>query len=70
MKMEKVLLSLTLAVFMILSMFTATPTVAAQTANIMDIGMFGEPDSLNPVMAASISSWEFINWIFDPLVRW
>ncbi|MHA2022505.1 MAG: ABC transporter substrate-binding protein, partial [Candidatus Thorarchaeota archaeon] len=68
--MEKVLLSLTLAVFMILSMFTATPTVAAQTANIMDIGMFGEPDSLNPVMAASISSWEFINWIFDPLVRW
>jgi len=36
----------------------------------MNIGMFGEPDSLNPVMAASISSWEFINWIFDPLVRW
>ena len=71
MKKEKVLLSLTLAVFMILSLFASTPTnVVAQTPSIMNIGMFGEPDSLNPVMAASISSWEFINWIFDPLVRW
>ena len=55
---------------MILSMFAATPTVAAQAPKIMNIGMFAEPDSLNPIMAASISSWEFINWIFDPLVRW
>lgn len=56
---------------MIFALFASTPTaVVAQTPKIMNIGMFGEPDSLNPVMAASISSWEFINWIFDPLVRW
>ena len=54
-----------------LSLFAFTPTtVEAQTPSIMNIGMFGEPDSLNPIMAATISSWEFINWIFDPLVRW
>ncbi|MGY5855546.1 MAG: ABC transporter substrate-binding protein [Candidatus Thorarchaeota archaeon] len=71
MKKDKVLLSLTLAVLMMLSLFAFTPTtVEAQTPSIMNIGMFGEPDSLNPIMAATISSWEFINWIFDPLVRW
>ncbi len=71
MKREKALLSLTLAVLLILPVFAnITPTTVAQTPKIINIGMFGEPDSLNPVMAATISSWEFINWIFDPLVRW
>jgi peptide/nickel transport system substrate-binding protein len=70
-KKDRILLSLTLAVLMIFPLFASTPTaVVAQTPKIMNIGMFGEPDSLNPVMAASIMSWEFINWIFDPLVRW
>jgi peptide/nickel transport system substrate-binding protein len=69
-KREKALLSLTLAVIMILPVFAFTPTTVAQTEKIINIGMFGEPDSLNPVMAATISGWEFINWIFDPLVRW
>ncbi|MFW9863559.1 MAG: ABC transporter substrate-binding protein [Candidatus Thorarchaeota archaeon] len=71
MKKEKPLLSLTLAVFLILPVFAFIPTtVVAQTPKIVKIGMFEEPDSLNPVMAAKISAWEFINWIFDPLVRW
>jgi peptide/nickel transport system substrate-binding protein len=70
-KKEKALLSLTLAVFLILPVFAFIPTaVVAQTPKIVKIGMFEEPDSLNPVMAAKISAWEFINWIFDPLVRW
>jgi ABC-type transport system substrate-binding protein len=34
------------------------------------LGMFGEPDYLNPVLAGSIAGWEFINWIYDPLIRW
>ncbi|MFW9963731.1 MAG: ABC transporter substrate-binding protein [Candidatus Sifarchaeia archaeon] len=71
MKKEKAILSLTLAVFMILPVFAFIPTaVVGQTPKIVKIGMFEEPDSLNPVMAAKISAWEFINWIFDPLVRW
>jgi len=69
-KKKEALLSLTLAVLMILPVFAFAPTAVAQTPKIIKIGMFDEPDSLNPVMAAEISSWEFINWIFDPLVRW
>lgn len=56
---------------MILPVFAFVPTTAvAQTPKIIKIGMFDEPDSLNPVMASEISSWSMINWIFDPLVRW
>ncbi|MFX0054998.1 MAG: ABC transporter substrate-binding protein [Promethearchaeota archaeon] len=71
MKKKKALMALSLAVFMILPVFAFIPTTAvAQTPKIVKIGMFDEPDSLNPVMASEIVSWYFINWIFDPLVRW
>ncbi|MFW9912762.1 MAG: ABC transporter substrate-binding protein [Candidatus Thorarchaeota archaeon] len=70
-KKKDALLSLTLTVFLVLPVFAFAPTTAvAQTPKIMKIGMFDEPDSLNPILAAEISSWEFINWIYDPLVRW
>ncbi|UCE11832.1 MAG: hypothetical protein JSW61_07840 [Candidatus Thorarchaeota archaeon] len=34
------------------------------------VGMFEQPDFLGPMMAGTIAAWEFLNWMYDPLVRW
>ncbi|TFG08278.1 hypothetical protein EU538_07410, partial [Candidatus Thorarchaeota archaeon] len=66
---------LLVAVF-IISLVASSPSVIADTATPaqddveMTIGMFDQPDYLSPVMAGSIAAWEFINWIYDPIVRW
>ncbi len=74
MKRRKYILALLLVLAMVLPVLANTPMqVVAQeeeTGKPFKLGMFGEPDYLNPILAGSIASWEFFNWIYDPLTRW
>ncbi|MHA1864727.1 MAG: ABC transporter substrate-binding protein [Candidatus Thorarchaeota archaeon] len=75
MKKLKVTLSLFLAVTMVISLLAMAPPAAAETTaedaqKVIKVGMFEQPDYLNPILASSVSSWEFINWMYDPLIRW
>ncbi|MHA2365764.1 MAG: ABC transporter substrate-binding protein [Candidatus Hodarchaeales archaeon] len=41
-----------------------------QTDKILKIGIVGDPENLNPVMAVSLDAWSLINYLYEPLVRW
>ncbi|MGY5876492.1 MAG: ABC transporter substrate-binding protein [Candidatus Thorarchaeota archaeon] len=73
MRRKETALSLVLASLMVISLVALTPTpTAAQEEELttFTLGMFGQPDSLNPILASTAAAWEFLNWIYDPLVRW
>lgn len=60
----------------LVSLIAFSPQVAATTSgaeeelNEVVVGMFDQPDYLGPMMAGSQAAWEFLNWMYDPLVRW
>ncbi len=75
MKRLKATLSLLLAAAMVVSLSAVALPAAAQTTTeepqkVMKIGMFDQPDYLNPILASSVAAWEIFNWMYDPLIRW
>ncbi|MHA1654507.1 MAG: hypothetical protein ACTSVT_11015, partial [Candidatus Thorarchaeota archaeon] len=75
MRRGRTILSLMLATLMVISMIAFSPAAAQDTnteekPKTIKVGMFEQPDSLNPVLASTVSAWEFLNWLYDPLVRW
>ncbi|MFX1602580.1 MAG: ABC transporter substrate-binding protein [Promethearchaeota archaeon] len=75
MKRRNELLSLLFIGFFVVTLVSFAPLVAAETTeeeqlNKIVIGMFEQPDYLGPMMAGSIAAWEFLNWMYDPVIRW
>ncbi|UCH04122.1 MAG: ABC transporter substrate-binding protein [Candidatus Thorarchaeota archaeon] len=75
MKRRKEILSLLFIGFFVVTLVSFAPLAAAETTdegqlNKIVVGMFEQPDYLGPMMAGSIAAWEFLNWMYDPLIRW
>jgi peptide/nickel transport system substrate-binding protein len=69
------ILALVLSLAMLVPIIAHLPAIViaqdgTDSGKPFKLGMFGEPDYINPVLAGSIAGWEFINWIYDPLIRW
>lgn len=69
------LVSLLFIGFFVVTMVAFIPPAVAETPpeeaqNSIVIGMFEQPDYLGPMMAGTIAAWEFLNWMYDPLIRW
>ncbi|MFX1559646.1 MAG: ABC transporter substrate-binding protein [Promethearchaeota archaeon] len=75
MRRRNALVSLLFVGFFVVTMVAFIPptlaeTTPAETENKIIIGMFEQPDFLGPMMAGTIAAWEFLNWMYDPLIRW
>ena len=58
--------------FMTLYGFSTIPSSGEieQTEDVLKIGVVGDPENLNPILAFSGLAWSLINWMYEPLVRW
>ncbi|MHA2117636.1 MAG: ABC transporter substrate-binding protein [Candidatus Thorarchaeota archaeon] len=45
-------------------------TNAQDEEKVIKLGIIGDPENLNPVMAWTELAWILIEWMYEPLVRW
>ncbi|MFO7837597.1 MAG: ABC transporter substrate-binding protein [Candidatus Thorarchaeota archaeon] len=43
---------------------------AQDTEKVLKLGVIGDPENLNPVLAWTELSWILLEWMYEPLVRW
>ncbi|MHA1961442.1 MAG: ABC transporter substrate-binding protein [Candidatus Thorarchaeota archaeon] len=64
--------ALTLLILLVLPFVGVSPafTKAQDTEKVIKVGVVGDPENLNPILAWTELAWILIEWMYEPLVRW